>query len=261
MGSLLRVLAAFGVVCFGCSSSDSDGPAATSTGGAPADAQAGTGGSGGLPTCGPAPHVLEGGNSVLLLPDGTTTPIGGVRFSPTLCPGAPIVITPPDGRYQYLVSKGVPVSVLYEGDGILTQLRGEYSFQTDSDTGTPTMLRPEFVDILSDFGPDKSALFITVRAYGSGACAMLDGVSFGVTGHPEATITYYDESTPPTAIPGGTATSRSGYAAVAGLPADSTIEMTATKPGCNATMARPPRTGRALLMRGIVSMMSAAVEN
>jgi len=258
-----------GVVCFaaaaalfvGCSSSGSDGPHASGTGGAAGNVDAGAGGGGGLPTCGPPPHVLEGGNSVLLLPDGTTTPIGGVRFTPTLCPGAPIVVTPPDGRYQYLISKGVPVSVLYEGDGILTQLRGEYAFETDSDTGTPTMLKPDFVQILSDFGPDKSAIFITVRAYGTAACAALDGVAFAVTGHPEAKISYYAEGAPPTPIAGGTATSRLGYAAVEGLLPDSTVELTATKSGCNATMARPPRTGRALLMRGIVSMMSAAVEN
>jgi hypothetical protein len=170
-------------------------------------------------------------------------------------------VTPPDGRYQYLVSKGAPVSVLYEGDGILTQLRGEYAFETDNDTGTPTMFRPEFVDILPDFGPDKTTIFIQVRAYGAGACAMLDGVSFSVTGHPEATITYYDEATTPAPIPGGTATSRAGYGAISGLAPDQVIEMTGTKPGCTLTFARPPRTGRAQLLRGIVSMMSAAVEN
>jgi hypothetical protein len=214
-----------------------------------------------MPACGDPPYTIEAGNVMLLANDGTMSPKGGVTITPTLCPTVSQT-TAADGKYFFRISTGKPVSLRYEGSDITKQLRGEYAFTTDSTAGLPAVFPKTFTTILPDWGAGKAAIFATGRVSGgTGACATLDGVAVSVDGHPEAKITYYGESTPPTPAAGATATTKSGMIAITGIAAPASVKVLASKMGCTATFARAPRTGMGPLEVDVVTMMSFSISN
>lgn len=255
-------------VC-GCSSDDKPNPA-TADSGADVGSDASDGATdaateatpdGGEPfTCGDPPLVTESGNLVVLAADGTTSPKGGVKISVSPCPDKSIV-TPPDGKYAMRVSSGKPLYFKYESSEIIPMIRGEYSLIADSPGGAPNMYPTSFAALFgSDFGPDKTLVFIYGRTIGTKPeCKSLDGITISVKDHPEAKVTYFDESAPPKPIAGGTATSRAVLTAVTGLADGLTVTMQGTKTGCTVLFDKPPRTGRAPLFKGFLTSVSVTL--
>ena len=136
-------------------------------------------------------------------------------------------------------------------------------------SGVEIPLLPTLISfILPGYSSTSTTIFVEASsdvAVDGGAdagdpCAALNGISFQVTGHPEATFTYYDTSSIPMAT-GGTSTTASGRAAITGLPANQLVTVTGTKTGCTVSLAEGVETGRAPLQAGYVTLMPAHVKD
>jgi hypothetical protein len=213
--------------------------------------------------CGPPPWVTLGIHVVALtLDDPDGAPLPGARFTASLCPGV-VQYSDEAGVVKGSVSRGVPLYGRLVAPGYISELAPEEVFDADSTGGKIDML-PTFVEGLLLPGYDasaSSAIVVSVQKTVSdaGACSSVDGVAIGVAGHPEAHVTYFSSGTIPMQVPGATATTTSGLAAITGLSAGdggSYVTLTAAKPGCHAEAQHGSQTGRVPLETGFVSLMA-----
>lgn len=214
--------------------------------------------------CGREPWVTLGIQVLALtLEDPDGSPLPGAKFTSPLCNG--FVQTSDDaGIIQGKVSSNRPFYGRLTATGYVSELAPEEVFDADS-TGNPIQMIPTLFEgvLLPGFDASaSSAIVVAVQKTTSdaAACSALDGVSLGVVGHPEATVTYFSDATIPMAVPGATATTTKGLAAITGLDASAQyVTLSATKAGCHVETAHGTLTGRVPLENGYVSLMAVYV--
>ena len=122
--------------------------------------------------------------------------------------------------------------------------------------------------ILPDWAEDRPSLMALVDVHEDELdegepCASAEGFEISVDGHPEAQVTYYAGESTPNPDPELTATGPLGLAAFEGLEATdgaATIELTATKAGCEAvSFTSYPFTGKHALENGVLTVAVARV--
>jgi hypothetical protein len=268
----MRRMFLFALALFGSASAGVLAVVACGGGGARAGAQPDTGtdagGDDAGPTieagpgsrCGQGPWV-SAGLQLVALSIVDAEPLPGVAFTSPLCPQL-VWYSDDAGRIAGQISRDVPFYGTLEKIGYLPELAPEESFDADqsgiSFDMLPTLFGALFVP---PFSKSTTTVAIAARSTGadSGACSLLDGVAFAVTGHPEAQVTYYSTDAVPLAIDGGTATSTRGLATIAGLAPSQLVTLTGTKPGCHVTLAGESLTGRVRVEAGFLSLTLAFV--
>jgi hypothetical protein len=212
--------------------------------------------------CGPSPWVNLGIVVVALDladPDGSVLP--GATFTSPLCPGLEKV-SDDAGVINGLISQGVPFYGRLTATNYISELAPEEVFDADS-TGNRIEMLPQILSgLLPGYAADASEIVIAAEKTqdDAGACSSLDGITLSVTGHPEATVTYFSTGTIPTPVPDASATTTRGFAAITGLSGTGQfVTLVGTKPGCTIVFARGPVTGRVPLENGFVTLMPAYV--
>jgi hypothetical protein len=265
--SLVLAAAALGA----CSSSSStsasapgtgaDGGAASSSGssGSPDDAGGAEAGPTAAIACGAPPFVNIGiVVRQISTGGGTGTPVDGVTLTSTLCPGAS-AITGADGAIAAQVTKGAPFFPRFQATNYATTLIAELKFDADKPDVEAPLPPALFTALVPGFGPTKTAIIVGLsKGGGTGACDTLDGVTFTVTGHPEAVITYFTDDAIPQIFKGGVTTA-AGRAAITELAAGAPVSVAADKAGCTIDFARAPYTGRAALEPGALTLVPAYI--
>ena len=193
--------------------------------------------------------------------DNNNAPLPGAKFTTPLCPGK-YIVSDDAGRLTGHISKGAAFYGRFEAAYYTNTLTPELLFDVDV-KDYEVLIPPTIVAALvPDFGPDKTAILVgTKHNGGSGECDKFDGITLGVVGHPEANVTYYSTDQVPTPVPGATATTASGRAAIGGLAPGSPVVLEGTKAGCAVTMKRGEFTGRAPLEAGWLTLIAAFVGN
>jgi hypothetical protein len=155
----------------------------------------------------------------------------------------------------------VPFTASLMATGYISELTPEQAFDADSTNNTLEMLPTIFQGLVSGFTAQSTAIVIQVDATvaDAGSCSTLDGVTFSVPGHQEATVTYYSAGTLPSPATGATATTSAGLAVITGLASGLVVSPTATKSGCTVSLAHGSLTGRVALRNGFASLATAAL--
>lgn len=258
---LFALLAASGGALWACSSSSSDGAATTDIDGGSTTSDGGGPGTGSsLAHCGEPPYITLG---LTVEAVSTTDPKprveGAVLTSPN-CPDASFT-SDADGGIVGLVSKSTPFYGRFNAAGYAPTLSPEESFPSDT-SDVFIDLPPSLINIIvPNYDASKPTVFVDVlldggHAHDGGAnCNDASGVVLGVTGHPEAIVTYYAPGAVPTAVSGGTETTSAGIASVTGLDSSAgPITLTATKTGCTVATIKDQATGRLPLENGYISI-------
>ncbi len=211
-------------------------------------------------TCGDAPWVNLG-LVVSALSATSTTPLQGATFTVSICSGRSTT-SDAMGNVHGKISKSVPFYARLKRMGYADMLTPEQKYDADTSGVAISMLPAIFTALIPGFATDKSVVFIgAMKNGGTGECDKLDGISFAVPGHPEASLTYYSTDKIPMPVDGATSTTASGRASIAGLPPGAPLAITASKTGCVVETVHGPNTGRAALEAGYVSILGAWVHN
>jgi hypothetical protein len=212
-------------------------------------------------TCGSPPWVTLGLVVTRFdLASDAGTPLPGAVFAPSICPG--FAGTSDDaGLIVGRVSKGVPFTASLTATGYVSELTPEQAFDADSTNNTLEMLPSLFQALVTGFTAQSTAIVLQVDQplADAGPCSTKDGVSFSVTGHPEATVTYYSSGTLPSPAMGATATTTGGLAVITGLASGLVVSPVGTKTGCTVSLAHGNQTGRVAVENGFASVTTAAL--
>ena len=163
----------------------------------------GTGGTGGSsacgPTCGVAPYqCFDPVASMIVSPATNTT----VDVTSNICPGT-IVQVPYGGKATMQVQRNTPFFFIGTQTGSMTSFGIEYNVTS---TFFPTLVSlstlfaptyPATVDPAWD-ASKKAIIHVVINATAGGStapCNSKDGVTFAVTGHPEAVVKYPNNGT------------------------------------------------------------------
>lgn len=204
--------------------------------------------------CGSAPYAFA---SLTINEYASAKPLPGTKIVYSSCASTPFV-TDADGKSVVGVSTGTPFYLTFTNDAEIPYIIEEVSLDKSLVTGfslIPTALEA----IITGWSSTTPTLLIQTAIDGAlGACATRSGVTYAVTGHPEAKIVYLKDGTPPTEDPTMTSTGSTGLALVSGLPAASWVSITGIKTGC--TVKKPSiATGRARLEAGYLTLVTGAV--
>jgi hypothetical protein len=210
-------------------------------------------------TCGPPPWVSLGlvvAAQSIDNPDGA--PLPGAAFTSPLCPGI-VQYSDDAGLIQGQVSQNVPFYGRLQAAGYLSELAPEEVFDASATGIAFTMLPSLFGALIPGYSAQSTAILVlaSADAADAGACSTLDGISFAVSGHPEAQVSYYSNTSVPQPVSGATATTARGLAAITGLAAGQFVTLTGTKAGCVVSLQSGTVTGRVPLETGFVSLMPA----
>ena len=211
--------------------------------------------------CGDAPYVTLGILVVQLNIANldAATPLPGATFTSPLCPGL-VKTSDEAGVIEGLVSKDVPFYGRLQAQGYVSELAPEEIFDADSTGNKVEMLSSFLAKVIFPGGLDGGSTVIVIAAQkledDAGACSSLDGITFGVPGHPEATVYYLSAGIPPQLTDAGV-TSSLGLAAITGLAGGQLVTLDAGKPGCHVVFVHGPLTGRVPLENGFASLMPA----
>jgi len=213
--------------------------------------------------CGPAPWVTLGIFVVALSLDNLDgSPLPGAQFTTPLCPTL-TQYSDDSGVILGQVSANTPFYGQLQAAGFVPELAPEIEFDADSTGHKIDMLPTIFESILlPTFDASGSTVIVVDLAKlvdDAGACSTTDGVSFTVPGHPEAQVTYFSSGGIPQPVPGATATTTEGIAAITGLAEGQLVTLAATKPGCSILFKHDGLTGRVPLQNGFVSLTQAYV--
>jgi hypothetical protein len=210
--------------------------------------------------CGDAPWVTLG-ILVVQLNIGNldaATPLPGATFTSPLCPGL-VKTSDEAGVIEGLVSKDVPFYGRLQAPGYISELTPEEIFDVDS-TGNEVEMLSSLLEGVLFPGLDGGSTVIVIGAQklddDAGACSSLDGITFSVQGHPEATVYYLSADPIPQLTDAGVTSSR-GLAAITGLAGGQLVTLDAGKPGCHVLFVHGPLTGRVPLENGFASLMPA----
>ena len=177
--------------------------------------------------------------------------LAGVTITLGHCPGLRFE-TGADGGLMLLVSRSATSWIRFDKPGHVSWLVGELIFDDTLPpvpvTGTmiPTKLAASVVPGLR---PDGALVYVEVQgglAAGPEACRSPGGVTLSVKDHPQAVVLYraagsnagYDKAA---------MTSEEGLALIGGLPASGSVELVATKAGCQYSLAYGDVNSRALI--------------
>ncbi len=211
--------------------------------------------------CGPAPWVTLGltVDRFDLGSDGGT-PLPGAVFAPSLCPGLQTTSDEAGGILGQ-ISKGVPFTASLTATNYIPELTPEQVFDADSLVNHLEMLPTVFQVLLPQLTPQSTAILVSVELapVDAGACSQVDGVSFSVSGHPEATVAYFSAGTVPQPVTGASATTTGGLAAITGLASGLVVSPVGTKNGCTVTFQHGNQTGRVAVANGFASLATAVV--
>jgi hypothetical protein len=188
------------------------------------------------------------------------TPLPGAVFTASLCPG--ITRTSDDaGQIIGQISEGVPFTAGITAGNYISELLPEQAFDADSLGNRIEMLPVLFGALLPGFGPSSTAIIVQLDppAADAGPCATVDGVSYSVPGHPEATISYFSSGSLPSIASGATATTSAGLAAITGLASGLIVSPAGTKSGCTVSLQHGSLTGRVAVQNGYASLATAAI--
>lgn len=214
--------------------------------------------------CGPGPfvHVHTGAYSYT-----THLPLAGAVATADACPGRQFV-NDDSGFWDIEMTADLPFDPRIEASGYITSRTGQSVTHSDLELGASNLFFP--TDVQASYFPHLSAtapalLAVAFLAPGTKAdpsdpCTTRDGVTFAVTGHPEATIVYYGgTSQQPMPDSSLQATTSVGAAEVSGLTATSgaDIQLTATKGTCSISFESYPHTGNYKLENGVLSLAGA----
>lgn len=257
--------------CLACGDSDSDaatgvgaGTSAATTASTTASSSTGTTGAGGagggaVGRCGPGPY----GRVSAEVSSYAGGAIAGARLTVDICPDEEFV-TDESGFVELDMTLGAPYNPKVEADGYLPIRTGEQVIVGDF-AGGGSMLPEAFVGLLPSWST-TSPTMVAVVAFAADPpptpdpadpCTSADGVTFSVTGHPEAVVTYYAGTNVPTPDPSLQATGPIGLAEISGIPATAPgelIELVVAKPGCDIDAVSYPHTGRYILEDGVVTL-------
>ena len=216
-------------------------------------------------TCGPGPyvHVHTGALSYT-----THLPLAGaIATASDACPDRQFV-SDDTGFWDIEMTDGLAFDPRIVASGYITSRTGQSTTHSDLELGANNLFFPTTVE--ATWFPHLTAstpalLAVAFLAPGtqtnpSDPCSTRDGVTFAVTGHPEATIVYYGgTSQQPTPNPSLTATTSIGAAEVSGVAASNgaEIELTATKATCPISFQSYPHTGKYTLEDGVLSLAGA----
>ena len=210
--------------------------------------------------CGDAPWVTLG-IVVVQLNIGNldaATPLPGATFTSPLCPGL-VKTSDEAGLIEGLVSKDVPFYGRLQAQGYVSELAPEEIFDADT-TGIKVEMLSSFLEGIVFPGFDAGSTVIVIAAQkledDAGACSSLDGITFSVPNHPEATVYYLSADSIPQLTDAGVTSSR-GLAAITGLSGGQLVTLDAGKPGCHVVFVHGPLTGRVPLENGFASLMPA----
>jgi hypothetical protein len=211
--------------------------------------------------CGPGPWVTLGleVDRFDLSTDGGS-PLPGAVFAASICPG--LAVTSDDaGHIVGRISKGVPFTAALTASGYISELTPEQAFDADSTGNRIEMLPSLFQALLPGFTSQSTAILLQLDPplADAGPCSTVDGVSFSVPGHAEATVTYFSAGALPAPVAGATATTASGLAAITGLASGLTVSPLGAKAGCTIQLQHDSLTGRVALKNGFASLVSAVI--
>ncbi len=210
--------------------------------------------------CGDAPWVTLGivVTQLNIAQLDASTPLPGASFTTPLCPGL-VKTSDEAGVIEGLVSKDVPFYGRLQATGYVPELAPEEIFDADSTGNKVEMLSSFLANVLFP-GLDGGSTVILIAAQklrdDAGTCSSLDGISFGVPGHPEATVYYLSSGFPPQ-LTDASVTSSRGLAAITGLAGNQLVTLDGGKPGCTVVFVHGPLTGRVPLENGFASLMPA----
>jgi hypothetical protein len=254
----------------GSAGASATGGAAGSGGAVGASGAAGTGGTSGTAgasgaagsstcaaaTCGTAPHQFFNIQPFIVPSVEAGTP-PDVTFTASICNTT--VVVPNGTQGQMCVQKDVPFYFTATQTGYLTALTNEYeislSFPDFPLLAAPWMFPPS-IPLTYDpaWDPAQKAFIRTfVGRSKSGSTAPCDtraGVTFAVTGHPEAVVAYGGGGT----STGSSASDATGYISIVTtgtLAAPEFVTVTATESGC--TLSRDPTASLIYTLRSPVA--------
>jgi hypothetical protein len=213
--------------------------------------------------CGPAPWVTLGILVVGLSLDNLDgSPLPGVQFTTPLCPNL-TQYTDDGGNILGQVSANTPFYGQLVANGFVPELSPEIEFDADS-TGhkidmLPTIFESILLPTFDASGSTAIVVDVSKLVDDAGPCSSLDGVSLSIPGHPEAQVTYFSSGTIPQPVPGATATTTGGIAAVTGLAEGQLVTLAATKTGCSIVFTHNGLTGRVPVQNGFVSLTQVYV--
>jgi hypothetical protein len=196
--------------------------------------------------CGAPPYASLDPLSAFLV----STSMSPITISANICPATKIVVNPDEKKFMD-VTKGVPFFLTGTQTGSLPGFTPEYNLPVALTTKLPagvvifdTSLPPSLANPAWD-ATTMAFLHMGKPAVKSGAtapCDTVDGITYAVTGHPEAVFKYTGDGT--TTNNKGTAYATIVTTGTAASPEYVTI--TASKPSC----AMGPSTTAAILLTG-----------
>jgi hypothetical protein len=212
-----------------------------------------------LPACGKEPYVVFGG---LIREVGLAgaKPLAGASYSSTSCGAAPKYVSGAGGEWRVQVQKDLVGVTLFEAPGMISMLTGEWKASMDI-TANVDMFPEAFRGLLSEWKTGEAAVLLNVFSDGGiGACNAPEGVTIAVKDQPMAVVTYYNEASPPSAIAGATATSKSGVVTLTNVTGPF-IELVGTKTGCKVTTVVGVNTGRIPVTAPHLSVHGVGIQN
>lgn len=221
--------------------------------------------------CGPGPYGTAIATIYEANTDGTGKPKPETTVTFDLCPTKTFT-TGADGKATVQMTKNKPMIITIDHPDDIPTILPEWQLETDTFEGSAEIIPKLFrAAIAPEFNADNSVLGLGVDfpagTFDGGVpdggptdpCQRREGVTFAITGHPEAKLTYF--TTPPSGSmelpkpdPNATTTSEIGTAKVNGLPEDVFFEYSATKPGCTVNAKHDGFTGRAKLLKGFATL-------
>jgi hypothetical protein len=200
---------------------------------------------------------------------GTLLPLAGATVGFSTCPGFDVT-TDANGVASANISENVPVSPIYtDGVAILPAIGAELATGGGDAGGSIGLFVELFAEDMASAVPgfrgdagDQATIAIELspNSAATGACAGVSGVTFAVTGHPEAIVSYTVNGWPSDPTLG---TSSSGaWVFVNGVVGASRVAITATKPGCTVSLSEiNSQSGSFLLVPESITYGVAGIDN
>jgi hypothetical protein len=213
-------------------------------------------------SCGPGPyvHVHVGVASYV-----THFPVVGAVATVEACPGQQFV-TDDTGYWNVEMTAGLPFDPRVDARDFIPIRTGQSIATADIDLGAVALFPTDTAKWFPHLGASSPDLLV-LTALPAGTkpdpanpCTTKDGITFSVPGHPEAKVGYYGGTgLNPAVDPSLTATGTLGSAEIGGLSATDgpTLQLMASKPGCDVSVVSWPHTGKYKLENGVLSIAGA----
>ncbi len=195
----------------------------------------------GAARCGPPPYQMVRLGARDMMSASDVAHLAGVAIMLSHCPESRFV-TGTDGRLALLVTRNARTWIRFHSPGHVPWMMGELML----DEGFPpapllaTMIPTKLASaVVPGLRPDGALVYVEVQmgaATGPLACRSPEGVTLSVKDAPEASV-LYRASGSNAGYAKAVMTSDEGVALIVGLPADGTVELVASKPGCSYQLA------------------------